>query len=84
VVYSAGNGEVEVYELHIPEMWSGHTLGELVSSVKGCFPVALTRAGHSYLPEASTPMEKEDVLHVSTTFEGISLLTAHLAKKAEA
>jgi trk system potassium uptake protein TrkA len=84
VVYSAGNGEVEVYELHIPEMWSGHTLGELLSSVKDCFPVALTRAGHSYLPEASTRMEKEDVLNVSTTFEGISLLTAHLAKKAEA
>jgi trk system potassium uptake protein TrkA len=84
VVYSAGNGEVEVYEVHIPEAWDGHKLGELMQTVKGCFPVAITRAGHSYLPEATTPLEKGDMLNVSTTFEGISLLSARLAKKAEA
>ena len=84
VVYSAGNGEVEVYEVHIPEAWDGRKLGDLIATVKGCFPVAITRAGHSYLPEATTPLEKGDMLNVSTTFEGISLLSARLAKKAEA
>jgi trk system potassium uptake protein TrkA len=84
MVYSAGNGEVEVYEVIIPEIWSGHTLGNLLTTLKGCFPVAITRAGHSYLPELSTSLEKDDVLNVSTTFEGIKLLTALLAKKMEA
>ena len=31
-VFSAGNGEVEIYEVTIPEEWNGHTIGELVSS----------------------------------------------------
>jgi trk system potassium uptake protein TrkA len=84
MVYSAGNGEVEVYEVLIPEAWGGHKLSELLQTLKGCFPVAITRAGHSYLPEATTPLEKGDMLNVSTTFEGISVLTARLAQKAEA
>lgn len=80
-VYSAGNGEVEIYEVVIPESWNGRALGELMSSVKGCFPVAITRAGRSYLPEASTSLETDDMLNVSTTFEGIKLLSALLAGK---
>ena len=83
-VYSAGNGEVEVYEVRVPEAWDGHTLAGLLEHVKGCFPVAITRAGRSYLPEASTPLQSGDLLTVSTTYEGISALTSHLSKKAEA
>ncbi|MEW5939365.1 MAG: TrkA family potassium uptake protein [Chloroflexota bacterium] len=83
-VYSAGNGEVEVYEVLIPEAWSGRALGDLIASVKGCYPVALTRAGRSYLPDASMPLEKGDVLNVSAAFDGINQLTARLAQKAEA
>jgi trk system potassium uptake protein TrkA len=83
-VYSAGNGEVEVYEVLIPQEWNCRKLGELMETVKGCFPVAITRAGHAYLPEAATPLQEGDVLNVSTTFEGIGMLTARLAKKAEA
>jgi trk system potassium uptake protein TrkA len=41
MVYSAGNGEVEVYELKIPEEWDGRTLAELLESLKQCYPVAL-------------------------------------------
>src|ERR1041384_4517826 len=40
-VYSPGNGEVEVYEIVIPDTWEGHTLGELLENVKHCYPVAL-------------------------------------------
>jgi trk system potassium uptake protein TrkA len=84
VVYSAGNGEVEVYEVLIPEAWNGCKLSELMESLQGCFPVAITRAGHSRLPEPTILLEKGDMLNISTTFEGISRLTARLAKKAEA
>ncbi len=82
VVYSAGNGEVEVYETIIPDIWNDHTLKELLDPIKQCYPVALTRAGSSSLPEAETRLRVDDVLYVSTTFDGIGALTARLAGKA--
>jgi trk system potassium uptake protein TrkA len=84
-IYSPGNGEVEIYEVYISEGWSGRTLSELLDSVKDCYPVALTRAGRSSLPEATTKLQEGDLLVVSSTFEGITALTARLSpKKAEA
>src|SRR5512136_2876734 len=40
-VFSAGNGEVEIYELTLPEAWNGCPIQELVSH-GGCVCVALT------------------------------------------
>lgn len=84
MVYSAGNGEVEVYELKIPEEWDGRTLGELLDSLEQCYPVALSRAGRAFLPEAATKLQTGDLLTVSSTFEGIGAVTTRLFKKAEA
>jgi trk system potassium uptake protein TrkA len=84
MVYSAGNGEVEIYEVRIPEEWNDRTLGELLGSLKECRPVALTRAGRSSLPEADTKLHAGDLLNVSSTFKGIGELTACLSRKAEA
>lgn len=84
MVYSAGNGEVEVYEVRIPEEWNGRTLGELFSSLKDLLPVALSRAGRSFLPDTATELHTGDLLNVSSTFEGIGALTTRLSKKAEA
>lgn len=83
-VYSAGNGEVEVYELSIPEQWAGKTVNDLLAPVKDCYPVALSKAGRSALPDANITLQKDDVLSVSSTFEGIGQLTARLAGKVEA
>lgn len=83
-VYSAGNGEVEVYEVPIPEEWNSRTVGELLAPLKNCYPVALSKAGRSSLPEAQAILKTGDMLTVSSTFEGISALTARLSKKAEA
>lgn len=83
-VYSAGNGEVEVYELTIPEDWRGATLAQLLDPLPACYPVALTRAGKSLLPEGTIKLEPGDVLNVSSTFEGLRALTARLEKKAKA
>lgn len=83
-VYSPGNGEVEVYELHIPEQWDGKPLSSLLDPLKRCYPVALSRAGRAFLPEMETKLQTGDLLNVSTTFECISALTARLLKKAEA
>jgi len=84
VVYSAGNGEVEIYEIRIPDNWDGRTLGELLGSIDGCCPVALTRAGRSSLPDADVKLQSGDLLNISSTFDGIGLLTARLSGKAEA
>lgn len=84
MVYSAGNGEVEVYEVRIPEEWNGHPLGELLAPLQQCFPVALSRAGRSSLPDPEMKLQTGDRLVVSSTFEGIGALTARLARKAEA
>jgi trk system potassium uptake protein TrkA len=84
MVYSTGNGEVEVYELLIPEEWNGRTLGELLAPLEQCYPVALSRAGRSSLPEPQTKLQAGDLLDVSSTFEGIGALTERLSKKVEA
>jgi len=84
MVYSAGNGEVEVYEVKIPEEWDGHSLGELLEPLKQCYPVALSRAGHSFLPDPTMKLQTGDMLDISSMFEGIGELTARLSKKAEA
>ncbi len=84
MVYSAGNGEVEVYEALVSEEWNGRTLGELLEPLKGCYPVALSRAGRASLPEAGIKLQTGDLLNISSTFEGIGVLMARLSKKAEA
>jgi len=84
MVYSAGNGEVEVYEVQIPEEWNGRTVGELLGSLDQCYPVALSRAGRSSLPKSDMKLQTGDMLDVSSTFEGIGALTERLTKKAEA
>ena len=84
MVYSAGNGEVEVYEVQIPEEWNGRTLGDLLGPLQQCYPVALSRAGRASLPESTMRLQTGDMLDIGSTFEGIGALTARLSKKAEA
>ena len=83
VVYSAGNGEVEVYEIVIPESWSGKTVGDLLNPLKQCYPVALSRAGRAFLPENTTVLQGGDLLNISSTFEGMGALVERLSGKSE-
>lgn len=84
VVYSAGNGEVEVYEVSIPEAWNGRRLRELMEPLEQCFAVAITRAGRSFLPELGMPLQTGDMLNFSSTYDGVSALTSRLNGKVEA
>jgi trk system potassium uptake protein TrkA len=84
VVYSAGNGEVEVYEVQIPKEWQGLTLGKLLETLEQCYPVALSRAGRSHLPDLGMELHDGDLLNFSSTFEGMRAMMARLAKKVEA
>jgi trk system potassium uptake protein TrkA len=80
-VFSAGNGEVEVYELLVPESWRGRNLSEL-STRDRCIVVAITRAGKAMLPMGEMTLEAGDVVHVSATRDGIEELWRRLAAVA--
>jgi len=77
-VFSAGNGEVEVYEFRVPENWAGRTLDELVNGSESR-AVALTRAGRALLPSPKTRLEAGDLVNVSATLEGIQSVRDQLA-----
>lgn len=81
-VFSAGNGEIEVYEFTIPAAWHGKHLTEVLYNGH-CQPVAISRAGRAMLPSSSLPLETGDVVHVSATQEGIEGLRKKLAEVAE-
>ena len=76
-VFSAGNGEVEIYELVVPSAWHGHTIAELIGPYE-CIAVALTRSGRAMLPSRDTRLEEGDVLHIGATDEGILALQQRL------
>mgnify|MGYP001356970106 CR=1 FL=1 len=82
-VFSAGNGEVEIYEFKIPQTFDGKTLAELLID-QTCVPIALTRAGRAVLPDAQMILNAEDVIHFSATFDGINRLRSRLEGKEEA
>lgn len=82
-VFSAGNGEVELYELLIPPYWEGRPLKDLLNDNPDCLPVALTRAGRAQLPNTETILQSSDVLNVSATFDGIKSLHALLDARKE-
>jgi trk system potassium uptake protein TrkA len=72
-VFSTPTGEVQVFEVTVPAAWNGRGLAEVLPA-QGAVPVALTRGGRSRLPAPGEPLEAGDVLHVSTTPDGIDEL----------
>ena len=82
--FSAGNGEVEIYEILIPTAWDGKSLGDLLRNNPGCLPVAITRAGRALLPDSNTALQTGDLLNVSATFVGIKDLRAQMDAGTEA
>ncbi len=79
-VFSAGNGEVEVYEILIPPAWAGRPTHELVEPHMGVV-VSVTRAGRAALPSAESRLAAGDVVHVSATLEGIEAIRKRLQGK---
>jgi trk system potassium uptake protein TrkA len=72
-VASAGNGEVQIYELAVPLAWAGRKISELVP-VELAIPVTLARNGKGLLPRMDSILELQDILQVSSTAEGVKIL----------
>jgi trk system potassium uptake protein TrkA len=77
IVFSAGNGEVEIYEFVVTERWKGSTVADLLPASE-CIAVALTHAGRSMLPTREAHLEAGDIVHFSATIEGIEALRGRL------
>ena len=76
-VFSAGNGEVELYEVPVPDAWGGRTLGDLLAGVP-CSAVSLTRGGRASLPDQGRVLAAGDIVHVTATLEGADRLGRRL------
>jgi trk system potassium uptake protein TrkA len=76
-VYSAGNGEVQVYEIVVPHEWEGRRVADLVPA-EHALPVALARGGRGMLPAPDALLQAHDLLQVSATAEGITQLRHNL------
>lgn len=81
-VYSAGNGEVEIYEFTIPAEWDGHKVKELLLDGQNRI-VSVTRAGRAFLPGAEAALETGDIILVSATLEGIEQIRDRLCMVEE-
>ena len=78
-VFSAGNGEVDIYELVIPASWNGRPLRDLLQASE-CRAAALTRAGWAMLPADDAILQECDVLHVSATAKGFKVMRNRLVQ----
>lgn len=83
-VFSAGNGEVEMYEMFIPEKWGGMSISALLDGCGEIICSALTRAGRAELPTPTLKLQKGDILTVSATLEGVKSLRTKLQEGKEA
>jgi trk system potassium uptake protein TrkA len=68
-VFSAGNGEVELYEFLAPPELEGRPLSSLIPE-SGCVVAALSRAGRAIIPEPDFLLKEGDAIVVSATLDG--------------
>jgi trk system potassium uptake protein TrkA len=80
-VFSAGNGEVELYELDVPPAWGGRPLSELLAGI-ACTVISVTHGGRAAMAEAGTRLHEGDLLHVGASLEAASLLRGRLYGEA--
>lgn len=76
-VFSAGNGEIELYEVTIPESWNMQKLGKLIAH-QSCLAVSVTRAGRAFLPTNETILETGDALLLSASLDGVQSVRSRL------
>jgi len=66
---AAGNGEVQLYEITVPEGWHNRSLSELLPAGQA-LPASVARGGRAILPTLDFVLHGNDILHVSASDEG--------------
>jgi len=82
-VFSAGNGEVEIYEVILPQGWGGKTLKEFIDCDR-CLAISISRAGRAFLPDLETTLLAGDLIYLSATVDGIQSLRRRISFVKEA
>ena len=67
-ILTLGHGEIEIYEIKIPQSWEGQTIQDILPA-QDCNPIAITRGGRALPPSAGFQIEGGDLLHLSMTEE---------------
>jgi trk system potassium uptake protein TrkA len=81
-VFSAGNGEVELYEFAVPVEWDGKPITQLVSQTESVL-AALTRAGKAILPDADIVLKAGDIVLISATLAGSESIRQRISQGSE-
>ena len=79
-IFSAGNGEVEIYEITVTEAIAGKAIRDLNVPGKSLV-VSLTRDGRAVLPAEDETLVLSDMLCISATTEGITRIQRMLESK---
>jgi trk system potassium uptake protein TrkA len=66
-------GEVQYYEMKVPDQWTGHPLSDFLPDGKAT-PAIILRNNISLLPTLATIVEAGDVLQLSASTEGANAL----------
>lgn len=82
-VFSAGNGEVELYEFMARPELEGRRLSDLIPE-SGCLVAALSRAGRAMIPEPDMLLKEGDAIVVSATLDGSQALRQRLQAFSDA
>lgn len=74
---SVGNGDIQLYEFIVPADWAGKLLTDLIPAEQ-VLAGALTRGGKSVLPTPGLKLQEHDIVQVSATTPGATLLRQRL------
>jgi len=75
---SIGNGEVQLYEFTVPAITQGKKLSDLPPNDQ-VVVVAITRGGKTILPHGDLTLQEHDIVQVSATSAGASMLRQRLS-----
>jgi|SRR5450759_2228341 trk system potassium uptake protein TrkA len=76
-VFSAGNGEVQIFQIAVPQSWNDRRAVEMNTEGQRVV-VAVTRSGRAFVPTHDSRLQTDDIVHVSATATGMVALHEQL------
>jgi trk system potassium uptake protein len=76
-VFSAGNGEVQIFQIAVPQSWNDRRAVEMNTEGQRVV-VAVTRGGRAFVPTHESRLQTDDIVHVSATATGMVALHEQL------
>ena len=79
-VTSLGTGQVDLVEVEVPHLLDQRPIGELTAAGE-VLPVAVSRAGRTFIPTPGTTMHAGDIVHLAVVAASRSRLEAMLGTR---